>query len=415
MKKLNLFIFILIIFIPNFIYGKNFNDVDSHWAKNYIVFLSDRNVISGFGDGSFKPNNTLTKAQVIKMINKLYNFNEYDKAKEISTKWYYKDYLIALNYGYIDEDEVDKNIMRYELVELLGNLYDLHGGNFNFKDSNDINNNISSTLGALYERGILNGYEDGTFRPYSTLTRAEFCKIISLLFENFKLKDDIYSHLEENKKLDDLKRELNILIFRAESIEVDDYRDESIAKLNYVLDRVKNIEYTEENLTNAIKELQEAMGMLSRKEFGYPLKIIGVDEYGNTIPIVSYINDKEFVNGSNLAVGDYLLKVTSFGKKEVKTYIKITDAPKEIKITLKDNDNNKFLRLNLSQGLESESGYEFNKGDRVKIKIIKPLGMEVDRFIVNGSMKKIRDDEYIFIIKEDTDIYVSFKEMGNDS
>ena len=196
---------------------------------------------------------------------------------------------------------------------------------------------------------------------------------------------------------------------------MDDYRDESIAKLNYVLDRVKNIEYTEENLTNAIKELQEAMGMLSRKEFGYPLKIIGVDEYGNTIPIVSYINDKEFVNGSNLAVGDYLLKVTSFGKKEVKTYIKITDAPKEIKITLKDNDNNKFLRLNLSQGLESESGYEFNKGDRVKIKIIKPLGMEVDRFIVNGSMKKIRDDEYIFIIKEDTDIYVSFKEMGNDS
>jgi len=41
---------------------------------------------------------------------------------------------------------------------------------------------LGGAVKALEEYGVINGYEDGTFRPYNDITRAEFCKMINTLF-----------------------------------------------------------------------------------------------------------------------------------------------------------------------------------------------------------------------------------------
>ena len=65
----------------------------------------------------------------------------------------------------------------------------------------------------LVDAGILNGYLDGTFKPGNTLTRAELCKIINLVFgyteaatENFKdvkKEDWFYANEQYDRKFDE--------------------------------------------------------------------------------------------------------------------------------------------------------------------------------------------------------------------
>ncbi|MFS1518676.1 S-layer homology domain-containing protein [Bacillus sp. SCS-151] len=47
----------------------SFSDVpDGFWAKNEIEFLSDKNIIKGFSDGTFKPNDEVKRVQTAIMI-----------------------------------------------------------------------------------------------------------------------------------------------------------------------------------------------------------------------------------------------------------------------------------------------------------------------------------------------------------
>ncbi|MBY0221838.1 S-layer homology domain-containing protein [Sporosarcina aquimarina] len=47
-----------------------FSDVDTHWAKKEILYLSDRNIIGGYPDGTFKPNQPITRVQAASMLAK---------------------------------------------------------------------------------------------------------------------------------------------------------------------------------------------------------------------------------------------------------------------------------------------------------------------------------------------------------
>lgn len=46
-----------------------FSDCAGHWAANDIAVLSSKGIVSGYVDGSFKPNQTITRAEAVTMIN----------------------------------------------------------------------------------------------------------------------------------------------------------------------------------------------------------------------------------------------------------------------------------------------------------------------------------------------------------
>ncbi|WP_238392460.1 NHL domain-containing protein [Paenibacillus antri] len=107
-----------------------FPDVgDGHWAKAYIDRASGRSLMIGYPDGSFKPDATITRAEMASAIAPL--------------------------------------------------LPEASGASAGFTDTE------GSWAKAVIERadaaGIVNGYEDGTFRPNSTLTRAEAVAMLDRL------------------------------------------------------------------------------------------------------------------------------------------------------------------------------------------------------------------------------------------
>ena len=106
-----------------------FNDVNETTDEGKAIYkLVDAGVINGNGDGTFTPQNGITRAEFCKMINLVYNYTEKDHVLFTDVKssdWYYEQVLNAKKAGYIQ------------------------------------------------------GYEDGTFRGDNNITRQEFCTIIT--------------------------------------------------------------------------------------------------------------------------------------------------------------------------------------------------------------------------------------------
>lgn len=78
-----------------------FSDVGKHWAKNEIMYLSDRNIIGGYPDGTFKPNEPITRSQAASMLIKALKMplteNTSVAFKDVSKKSPYYQILATVN------------------------------------------------------------------------------------------------------------------------------------------------------------------------------------------------------------------------------------------------------------------------------------------------------------------------------
>lgn len=116
--------------LPDGMYQASFPDVDSDaWFNKYIGYLEDKDVLSGYEDGTFRPMDTITRGEISAVIARAQRYD-----------------LISYNNIFTD---VTENDWAKDYIETLA------------------------------DKNIVSGYEDGTFGPYSPLTRAEAVAIIN--------------------------------------------------------------------------------------------------------------------------------------------------------------------------------------------------------------------------------------------
>lgn len=74
----------------------------------------------------------------------------------------------------------DEPITREQAAAVIGRALDLAGGiNLGFADRNEISDYAKMYVSVCAEKGIIEGYDDGTFRPLNNITRAETAAILS--------------------------------------------------------------------------------------------------------------------------------------------------------------------------------------------------------------------------------------------
>ncbi len=173
MKKI-IFLTIIILSITTLVYGAELSDVKGHWAEKNIYRLELENVINGYDDGTFKPENNVTVAEFLKL---LVTGTDYKKVLE-GNPW--PDWYINTSkyYGFILENEFDnfdKYITRYEAVKILSRYLQVENKTLNKKVFTDTDDKTVLTLNNL---GIIQGYEDNTFKGDNFITRAEASTII---------------------------------------------------------------------------------------------------------------------------------------------------------------------------------------------------------------------------------------------
>lgn len=156
-----------------------FKDVENHWAEKYILELANKNIVNGYEDDTFKPEENVNIVEFLKMIIEAGNYELVRDGKKI-----YPDFYIATaKKEKIVNEEIDfeKPLTRYEMVEIISNFVRLNDVKANkniFKDIKDIDEERKNNILKLAKLGVINGYQDKTFKGYNNITRAESTKVI---------------------------------------------------------------------------------------------------------------------------------------------------------------------------------------------------------------------------------------------
>lgn len=179
----------------------SFSDVpSSHWAYPYVTELAKKNIIGGYDDGTFKPNNNVTREEFVKMIIGAAGMLSLDKecnfADVPAGAWYYDYIASACSAGVVNgiDDEnfgIGRNITRQDVAVIAARVLEYLGadtataGETTLTDFDTVADYAQDSVKLLNGKGIINGFDDGSFMPHNALTRAEaatiICKLINSL------------------------------------------------------------------------------------------------------------------------------------------------------------------------------------------------------------------------------------------
>lgn len=227
MKKIKLVITILVIItmFNSVALAKTFNDLDGHWAKEVIEKMSDKGVLNGFEDGTFKPNESVTREQFAKILVETLKLNQvsgetkYTDVEE--TRWSKKYIDIAKEYIINSKEEngeytfyPTKPMTREEVVVAVCKSMNLDAKNISseekteilkaFSDSSKMSETQKEYVTTAVKEKIMNG-KDGYFDLEGNLTRAEVSKLMCNILEKRETEIEVIKPTKVLQLSDDLK------------------------------------------------------------------------------------------------------------------------------------------------------------------------------------------------------------------
>ncbi|AZR73790.1 hypothetical protein BBF96_10570 [Anoxybacter fermentans] len=201
MKKIaTLFLLsVVLVFVITSTTLANPSDIKGHWAEDYITSLLDQNIMKVYDDGKFKPNQPITRAEFAEALARsLYLDQMYTTELTDIDSHPARGYIAALvNEGIVTgfpdktfrpEEKLTRAQVVTMLIRALGleekqNQINMSHFQSYLDMSEDHWANIYVKLAT--ELDILNGYPDGTFRPNELTTRAQAAKMLKI-FKNYK-------------------------------------------------------------------------------------------------------------------------------------------------------------------------------------------------------------------------------------
>ncbi|MGD9570040.1 MAG: S-layer homology domain-containing protein [Sedimentibacter sp.] len=175
-----------------------FTDIPSnYWGYDYVYGLNYLDVINGYNDETliFKPDGKITRAEFIKLLvaSQHINLSEAEDLElnfadiENIPDWALPYIKAAVMHGLVNGKNIDGKlyisagdfITREELATIIGRAIDSDSTNGKiFNDSSQISSWAAVEIQKLVELGIINGYEDNTFKPRNNAARVEAAVMI---------------------------------------------------------------------------------------------------------------------------------------------------------------------------------------------------------------------------------------------
>lgn len=171
---------------------KTFPDIQKHWAKPFIEGLLDKGLISGFGDGTFKPNEKMTRAQYAALLVKAFDPEPKREAKnflDVSDKSWAKDVIQkAYRGGFLsgypgDMFRQGDNVERVQVLVSLVNGLELSESDDNaldfYEDSDDIPDYGKEEVATATKKQIVVNHPDvKKLDPTKAATRGEVAAMV---------------------------------------------------------------------------------------------------------------------------------------------------------------------------------------------------------------------------------------------
>lgn len=342
-RVVSFLIVFIIISINPVISSSFFYDTIGHWAFEDIYWASnDVKLFIGYGDGTFRPDNNISRSEYITILyraahvnglidekNIKDNFDEFTYNDINKDYWAYKNIKEVYDFIYnssstvkfkdiFPEDNLEPNkfITREEAV-LLTYAFSSHpidNKKLNFMDINK-EYKYREELTNIVNNGIIIGFPDNTFGPYNNISRAESTALIKRVFHEMAyLKEEYLLNIELIKNIYDEKYMYFGDYFKNRELSQDDVKYMKVISTLEILDLYGRIPYDE----RANYDLNTTQTLLKLRE----------NDYWNT-----------------LGVNYYLIQSDEIDENSKKIYAKeLTDMFLK-RVDLKDNEFLKLLEL----------------------------------------------------------------------
>ena len=160
------------------------SDIAGHWAESVITQWQNKGLIQGYEDGTFKPGNTITRAEFVTLMNNAKGFWSEGSINFSDVKngsWFYSAVARAVAAGYVNgysdgSFKPGNTITRAEAAVMIANAARLsanEAGAYRFTDIGSIPAWARGSVGAVVTAGYMTGYPDGSFDANASISRAE--------------------------------------------------------------------------------------------------------------------------------------------------------------------------------------------------------------------------------------------------
>ncbi|GLC90242.1 S-layer homology domain-containing protein [Lysinibacillus piscis] len=170
-----------------------FTDVANHWAKDFIQQASQAGIMKGYADGTFKPENNVTRIQAAAMLVRSLGLTTTEQAPFTDIAQYSADtqaeiaaaYAHGLIKGTNGQFNPEQPITRAQLALMIYRAYEqqvkqpyVAKGTIPFTDIASYNEETQRAIALLYEQGIVTG-SNGQFAPEGPTKRSHAAKIFT--------------------------------------------------------------------------------------------------------------------------------------------------------------------------------------------------------------------------------------------
>jgi murein DD-endopeptidase MepM/ murein hydrolase activator NlpD len=175
--------------------GSPFRDVEpGNWCLQYLMDLAGESIIGGYADGTFRPSTNVTRGEFVKMVAAaagMKSATSFNKSFEDITEscWAWPYIAAVKDAGIVDGDmkgnfNPDDYLIRAEAAKIA-----VKACKMSESTSSAAFNDVAqdywafSSIMTAKSTGLIDGYVDGNYRPYVSITRAEAAKIVDGIFK----------------------------------------------------------------------------------------------------------------------------------------------------------------------------------------------------------------------------------------
>lgn len=205
-----------------------FSDIKGHWAQSTIAKAYGKNLISGYQDGTFRPNGKITRGEYAAILARATRIEKAQGQEEeevsfpdLQGHWSETAVRQLVGQGFIDAGDYasgfkpNTELTRYEMMKWIAN--GLIKSDSSFQNAfNDTKNTLLPTpevnrgtirdeqipyLALVRGTGIVGGFQDGTLKPADTTTRAEVSAILLRYMDVEGTDASKYSDLNEMREV----------------------------------------------------------------------------------------------------------------------------------------------------------------------------------------------------------------------
>lgn len=161
-------------------------DIEGHWAEKQITEAVEKKIVGGYVDGTFRPDNQINRAEFtillanalgLKGEGKELKFSDNKNIGESARKAIKRAVEAGVVNGFDDGSfRPDQNITRMEMAAMIARSIKLEGdsaASTGFADDSSIPGWARGPIGAMKETGIISGRGNNKFEPAVNATRAE--------------------------------------------------------------------------------------------------------------------------------------------------------------------------------------------------------------------------------------------------